>query len=118
MQWPKLTPRMFRTIRAWVITGGTDTGVMHLVGKAMHAAGVVGKVPNPDPNPNPNPDPKPNPNPNPKPNPNPYPNSTPGDVPTARQHYQQASALLRLRKADLGAARPSPAPSPSPSPQP
>ena len=27
-------------------------------------------------------------------------------MPTARQHYQQASALLRLRKADLGAARP------------
>ena len=34
-----------RSARAWVITGGTDTGVMHLVGKAMHAAGVVGKVP-------------------------------------------------------------------------
>ena len=30
---------------AWVITGGTDTGVMHLVGKAMHDAGVDGKVP-------------------------------------------------------------------------
>ena len=30
---------------AWVITGGTDTGVMHLVGKAMHDAGVEGKVP-------------------------------------------------------------------------
>ena len=54
-----------RSARAWVITGGTDTGVMHLVGKAMHTAGVVGKVPNPNPNPNPNPDPNPNPNPNP-----------------------------------------------------
>ena len=28
-----------------VLVGGTDTGVMHLVGKAMHDAGVDGKVP-------------------------------------------------------------------------
>ena len=29
----------------WVVTGGTDTGVMHLVGKAMYDAGLDGKVP-------------------------------------------------------------------------
>ena len=32
---------------AWVITGGTDTGVMHLVGKAIFDAGLHGKVPDP-----------------------------------------------------------------------
>ena len=61
VQWPKLTPSMFRTIRAWVDENARawDTHVQVRIRA------------NPNPNPNPNPDPNPNPNPNPTPNPNP-----------------------------------------------